>query len=87
MRTKLAIIVFGAFALLANGAVAQQRTNSQPHAWHLSRMSGHAYGYAPQELRRYRSSVGVYESYSQGRQSYSNPDRGPYPTPVGAAYF
>jgi hypothetical protein len=85
MKTKLTIMVLGALVLSANGANAQPRTGSQTHVRHLSRIFGQAYGYA--ELRRYRSSVGVYESYSQGRQSYPNPDRGPYPTPVGAAYF
>jgi hypothetical protein len=27
-------------------------------------------------------STDIYQSYSQGHQSYPNPDRGPYPTPV-----
>jgi hypothetical protein len=87
MKAKLAIaIALGALALMANGANAQHRTSAQTNARHLSRIFGQAYGYA-QEVRRYRSPVGVYESYSLGRQSYPNPDRGPYPTPVGAAYF
>jgi hypothetical protein len=29
-------------------------------------------------------STDVYQSYSLGHQSYPNPDRGPYPTPVPA---
>ena len=29
-------------------------------------------------------STGIYQSYSLGQQSYPNPDRGPYPTPVPA---
>ena len=87
MKTKLVFIVLGALALVASGADAQPQTSSQTHVRHLSRMFGQAYGYSPQEVRRYRSSVGVYVSYSQGRQSYPNPDRGPYPAPVGAAYF
>jgi hypothetical protein len=28
------------------------------------------------------ASTDIYQSYSQGHQSYPNPDRGPYPTPV-----
>jgi hypothetical protein len=28
------------------------------------------------------ASADIYQSYSQGHQSYPNPDRGPYPTPV-----
>jgi hypothetical protein len=87
MEVKLAVIAFGALVLVANGANAQHRTDNQTNVRHLSRIFGQAYGYGLQEARRYRSSVGVYESYSLGRQSYPNPDRGPYPTPVGAAYF
>jgi hypothetical protein len=88
MKAKLAIVIaLGALALMANGANAQHRTGSQNNVRHLSRIFGQAYGYSAQEKRRYRSPVGVYESYSPGRQSYPNPDRGPYPTPVGAAYF
>jgi hypothetical protein len=30
------------------------------------------------------ASTDIYQSYSQGHQSYPNPDRGPYPTPVPA---
>jgi hypothetical protein len=30
------------------------------------------------------ASTGIYQSYSLGNQSYPNPDRGPYPTPVPA---
>lgn len=87
MKAKLVIMVLGALALMANGANAQQPTSSRTHVRHLPRIFGQAYGYGPQEVRRYRSSIGVYESHSQGRQSYPNPDRGPYPAPVGAAYF
>jgi hypothetical protein len=30
------------------------------------------------------ASTDIYQSYSLGHQSYPNPDRGPYPTPVPA---
>jgi hypothetical protein len=29
----------------------------------------------------------IYQSESQGYQSYPNPDRGPYPAPRGSAYY
>jgi hypothetical protein len=73
MKAKLAVIALGALVLMANGANAQHRTNSQTHVRHLSRTFGQAYGYVP-----------LYESSSQGIQSYPNPDRGPYPTPCGS---
>ena len=57
MKAKLAVIVLGAMVLMTNGADAQERTSSQTHVRHLSRIFGQAYGYAPQEVRRYRSSV------------------------------
>jgi hypothetical protein len=88
MKAKLAIVVaLGALALMANGANAQYRIGGQTNIRHLSRIFGQAYGYASVEKRRYRSPVGAHESYSQGSQSYPNPDRGPYPTPRGAAYY
>jgi hypothetical protein len=84
MKAKLAIIALGALVLMANGANAQHRTSGQTHVRHLSRTFGQAFGYTPRETPQYQSSGGVYESYSLGRQSYPNPDRGPYPTPCGS---
>jgi hypothetical protein len=49
------------------------------HAQHASRNFGQAYGYVPK--RAAPSSRDIYESYSLGHQSFSNPDRdfwGPY---------
>jgi hypothetical protein len=63
MKAKLAIIGFGALVLMANGANAQHGTGSQTHLRYLSRTFGQAASGIP------------YESYSQGRQSYPNPDR------------
>ena len=83
MKAKLAVIALGGLALMANGANAQHWTSGQTHVRHLSRVFGQAYGYAP-KAPQFRSG-GVYES--QGSQSYPNPDRGPYPTPRGAAYY
>jgi hypothetical protein len=34
------------------------------------------------QLRTAPASTDIYQSYSQGHQSYPNPDRGPYPTPI-----
>jgi hypothetical protein len=77
MKAKLAVIAFGALALMANGANAQHRTSGQTHVRHLSRTFGQAYGYVPSEAPQYQSN-------SQGIQLYPNPDRGPYPTPCGS---
>jgi hypothetical protein len=82
MNAKLAVFALGALVLMANGANAQHRTSGQTHVRHLSRIFAQAYGYAPREMPQYQSSRDV---YSQGNQSYPNPDRGPYPTPRGAA--
>jgi hypothetical protein len=84
MKAKLAVIALGALVLMANGAIAQHRTGGQMHVRHLSPTFGQAYGYAPSEAPQFQSSGGLYESYSQGSQSYPNPDRGPYPTPCGS---
>ena len=75
MKAKLAIIAFGALVLIANGANAQHRTGGLTNVRHLSRTFGQAYGYASRETPQYRSPGGLYESYSQGHQSYPNPDR------------
>jgi len=48
------------------------------HVQHALRDFGQAYGYVPQAAP---SSRNIYESYSLGHQSFSNPDRdfwGPY---------
>jgi hypothetical protein len=87
MNAKLSIIAIGALVLMANGANAQQLANSRANIRHVSRMFVQPYEYVSQKVPRYQSSVGVYGSYSQGRQSYPNPDRGPYPAYVGAAYY
>jgi hypothetical protein len=86
MKKKLAVIAFGALVLITNEANAQHRTKSQTHGWRPLRMFEQSYGYVPQVRAGHHSPLGVYESYSLGKQSYPNPDRGPYPTPVGAAY-
>ena len=84
MSTKSKIVPLAALAALAtiiaapafaaNGAKAQYRTTSQIHVRHVPGRFGQAYGYVPSEAPQYQSN-------SQGIQSYSNPDRGPYPTP------
>jgi hypothetical protein len=84
MKAKLAVIALGALVLMADGANAQHRTSGQAHVRHLSPAFGQAYGYAPREAPQAQLSAGAYESYSQGSQSYPNPDRGPYPTPCGS---
>jgi hypothetical protein len=84
MKAKVAIIAFGALVLITNEANAQHRTKS---GWRPLRMVEQSYGYVPQSRAGHRWPPGVYESYSLGRQSYPNPDRGPYPALPGAAYF
>jgi hypothetical protein len=84
MTAKLVIIAFGALALMVNGANAQHRTNGHSQVRHVSRTFGQAYGYVPGAASVYQSPGGIYESNSQGSQSYPNPDRGPYPTPCGS---
>jgi hypothetical protein len=59
MRANLAIIILGATVFMANGADA--RTVSRGH--------GRA------ETLQQQPSGGLYESLSQGHQSYPNPDR------------
>jgi hypothetical protein len=61
MKAKLAIIILGALVLTANGANAQHRTDH--------------HGYTRGETPQYQSSGGLYDSFSQGQQSYPNPDR------------
>jgi hypothetical protein len=82
MSAKLVIIAFGALALMVNGANAQHRANGHSQVRHGT--FGQAYGYVPGAASPYQSPGGIYESYSQGSQSYPNPDRGPYPTPCGS---
>jgi hypothetical protein len=87
MKAKLAVIAFSALVLITNEANAQHRTKGQTRGWRPLPMFEQSYGYVPQLRAGHHSPPGVYESYSLGGQSYPNPDRGPYPTPVGAAYF
>jgi hypothetical protein len=87
MNTKLAVIAFGALVLITNEASAQHHTRRQMNGWHSLRAFAQSYGYVPQSGAGYHWPPGVYESYSVGRQSYPNPDRGPYPTPRSSAYF
>jgi hypothetical protein len=76
MKAKLAILAFGALALMVNGANSQHRTSGQTG---IGLSHGQAYGYAPREGPQYQSSV-IYKSYPRGTRSYpyildSNPDR------------
>jgi hypothetical protein len=61
MKAKLAIIALGALVLMGNGANAQHRN--------------YGHGYARGETPQYQSSGGLYDSLSEGHQSYPNPDR------------
>jgi hypothetical protein len=61
MKTKLAILIFGALVLMANDANA--------------RHGNYSHEYARGETPQYQSSGDVYESFSEGHQPYANPDR------------
>jgi hypothetical protein len=67
MKTKLAILIFGALVLMANDANA--------------RHGNYSHGYARGETPQYQSSGDVYESFSEGHQPYANPDRELYVKP------
>jgi hypothetical protein len=69
MKPKLAIALLGALVLIAIGTNVQARSGSPIHIHHLFRGSAPTFGL------QYQSSGSTYESYSQGRQSYPNPDR------------
>jgi hypothetical protein len=64
MKTTLAILALGSLALMTSGANAQHRN--------------HGHGYARGETPQYQSSGDVYDSLSEGHQSYPNYDREEY---------
>jgi hypothetical protein len=61
MKANLAVTVLAALVFMANGADAQHRTGSRAHG--------------RGETLQHQPSGGLYESLSQGHQSYPNPDR------------
>ena len=75
MKAQLAVIVIAALVLIVNHAHAQRWTTAHP-------ISGQANRHVSGQARQFPSSKDIYQSYSQGHQSYPNPDRGPCPTPV-----
>jgi hypothetical protein len=84
MKMKTAFILLSALALTAFGATAQ----AKPHnAAQLRDLSRQAAANAQVRVPSLPTAGNTYESYSLGRQSYPNPDRGPYPTPCGTACF
>jgi hypothetical protein len=87
MKTTLTVIIFGGSLLMTNEASAQHHTRRQMNGWYPLHAFGQSYGYVPQFRTGHHWPPGVYKSYSLGRQSYPNPDRGPYPTPRSSAYF
>jgi hypothetical protein len=87
MKTKLAVIALGALVLITNEASAQHHTRRHMNGWYSLPASAQGYGYGLQSRTSYHWPPGVYASHSLGRQSYPNPDRGPYPTPRSSAYF
>jgi hypothetical protein len=87
MKTKLAVIILSALALNAFGTAAQSKPHSAAQLRQLSRTFGQAGARVTVDVPPVPRSGGTYESFSLGRQSYPNPDRGPYPAPCGTACF
>ena len=83
MKTKTACIL-AALALTAIGTTAQAKPHSAAQLRDLSRQAA---ANAQVRVPSLPTVGNVYESYSLGRQSYPNPDRGPYPAPCGTACF
>jgi hypothetical protein len=84
MKTKMALIILGTLALNALGATAHAKPHSAVQIRDLSRPAA---ANAQIRVPSLPTAASVYESYSLGRQSYPNPDRGPYPAPCGTACF
>jgi hypothetical protein len=87
MKTKLAFIILSALALNAFGTMATAKPHSAAQLRDLPRTIGQAGTNAQVRVPAAPTAGAVYESYSLGRQSYPNPDRGPYPAPCGTACF
>jgi hypothetical protein len=86
MKTRFAAIILGALALNV-GATAQAKPHGDAQLRQLSRTFGQSGPRVRVDVPRVPAPGGTYESYSLGRQSYPNPDRGPYPAPCGTGCF
>jgi hypothetical protein len=89
MRTNRVIIAASAL-LLVSGLIMPASASAEHRNRHLPRVVGHTYGYAPPTgyapSRTPRPRGGVYDSLSDGPQSFPNPDRdfsGPNPNTYG----
>jgi hypothetical protein len=87
MKTRIAVITLSALALGVFGATAQAKPHGDTQLRQLPRTFGQAGARVQVDVPRLPTSAGIYESYSLGRQSYPNPDRGPYPAPCGTGCF
>ena|SRR5216683_3311476 len=77
-KTNIAVAVaIAALFLTANEASAQPQHRGDRHTnvRHLPRAFQGTYGYVPRQAPQNGPTSDVYSSYSQGRQSYPNPDR------------
>ena len=91
MQTKRAILAASAAVLLGSGLIMPATAGARHHTGHLPLVFGHTYGYAPNRAPQYqyapaRPRGGIYDSLSNGHQSYPNPDRdfsGPNPNTYG----
>jgi hypothetical protein len=87
MNTKIAVIILSALALNAFRTTAQSKPHSEAQLRHLSRTFEQAGANIRVDVPRVPAPGAIYESNSLGRQSYPNPDRGPYPAPCGTGCF
>jgi len=81
MKAKLAVIAIGALVLMANDASARHQTDAPRSVRHPPRIFGQAMRQTPR-LPSSKDIYRSYRSYPQEHGYYSNPDRGPYPTPI-----
>jgi hypothetical protein len=72
MNAKLSALILCALVLMESGAIARDRS---PGVTHVGPLSHALHEYPRREMPTYRSSGGLYESYSQAHQSCANPDR------------
>jgi hypothetical protein len=78
MKAKFGVIAISALVLMASEASARNQSSAPRSVRHPPRI----FGQAMRQTSRFPSSQDIYQSYPQGHRYYSNPDRGPYPTPI-----
>jgi len=75
-RSKIVeVIATSAMLLIASGASAQHGAAGHASITHQPRAFERTYGYFRHQIPQYNSHADVYSSFSQGPQSFPNPDR------------